>query len=291
MTVPAEDATEGVDVDQALDPRQSRQAARQRAISQAVMDEGAIRIDDLAERFGISKMTVHRDLDDLQEQGLLRKARGMATVLSTSLVESSDVYRAGLQSAEKEALARAVLQHIDPGEAIFLDDSTTVMHLAHLLGARTPLTVITNVLTLMNVLHSVRGISLISLGGSYYNWCSAFMGRMTIETIAGLRADTFIMSTSAVTDDICYHQSVDTVDTKRAMFEASARRILLVDHTKFGRRALHRLAALDEFDLVIVDSKTGAEHIERLRSSGIRVEVAGVPQADGVPDGSRHAAS
>lgn len=256
------------------DSRQSRQLARQRAITVAVMAEGAVRIEQLAERFDISLMTVHRDLDELEARGLLRKSRGVATALSTSLVESSDVYRSSRQIAEKESLALAALEFIEPGQAIFLDDSTTVLQMAKYLPSKTPLTVITNVLTLMNELTGVRGLSLLALGGDYYNWCSAFMGRMTHEAIAKLRADTFIMSTSAITDDTCFHQTLETVDTKRAMFDASATRILLVDHTKFEKRALHALAHLTEFDVVIVDADTSKEHITRMRSQGIRVVVA-----------------
>jgi DeoR/GlpR family transcriptional regulator of sugar metabolism len=256
------------------DARNSRQAARQRAISEAVMAEGAIRIEQLAERFDISLMTVHRDLDELESRALLRKSRGIATALGTSLVESSDVFRLGQQQTEKESLARAVLDYIEPGQAIFLDDSTTVLKLAQMLPDKAPLTVITNVLTIMNTLNNVRGVSLLALGGNYANWCSAFMGRMTNEAIATLRADTFIMSTSAITDDTCFHQTLETVDTKRAMFNAAATRILLVDHTKFEKRALHALAHLTEFDLVIVDDKTDIAHITRLRSLGVNVVVA-----------------
>jgi DeoR/GlpR family transcriptional regulator of sugar metabolism len=258
----------------APDTRVSRQAARQRAISEAVMAEGAVRIENLAERFNISLMTVHRDLDELESRGVLRKSRGVATATSTSLVESSDVYRLGRERLEKEAIARAALDFIEPGQAIFLDDSTTVLHLAKHLPTKAPLTVITNVLTIMNELSTVRGISLVALGGNYYNWCSAFMGRMTNEAISRLRADTFIMSTSAITDDTCFHQTLETVDVKRAMFDAAARRILLADHTKFGKRALHSLAQLSEFDLVIVDSATDPAHLARLRAQGVEVVVA-----------------
>jgi DeoR/GlpR family transcriptional regulator of sugar metabolism len=271
------------------DARNSRQAARQRAISEAVMAEGAIRIEQLAERFDISLMTVHRDLDELESRALIRKSRGVATALSSSLVESSDVFRLGQQQSEKEALARAVLDYIEPGQAIFLDDSTTVLKLAQMLPTKAPLTVITNVLTIMNVLNNVRGISLLALGGNYYNWCSAFMGRMTNEAISTLRADTFIMSTSAITDDTCFHQTLETVDTKRAMFEAAATRILLVDHTKFEKRALHALAHLTEYDLVIVDDKTDVAHIKRLRTQGVNVVVA--PSLAGAPSQRSHIAS
>ncbi|WP_241985374.1 DeoR/GlpR family DNA-binding transcription regulator [Cryobacterium sp. TMS1-20-1] len=270
------------------DSRQSRQLIRQRAISEAVMAEGAIRIEDLAERFDISVMTVHRDLDELEARGLLRKTRGQATALSTSLVESSDVYRLNREVAEKESLAVAALEFIEPGQSVFLDDSTTVLQLAKYLPTRAPLTVITNVLTLMNELTGMRGISLVALGGDYYNWCSAFLGRMTNEAIQKLRADIFIMSTSAITDDVCFHQTLETVDTKRAMFESAATRILLVDHTKFEKRALHALAELTEYDIVIVDAQTAPEHITRMRSKGIRVVVAPkLARADGTA-ASRH---
>jgi DeoR/GlpR family transcriptional regulator of sugar metabolism len=276
MSEPSVGGDSGLLRDDAFTPdtRLSRQAARHRAISEVVMAEGAVRIEQLAERFNISLMTVHRDLDELESRGLLRKSRGVATATSTSLVESSDVYRLGRERMEKEAIARAALDFIEPGQAIFLDDSTTVLHLAKHLGGKAPLTVITNVLTIMNELSAVRGISLVALGGNYYNWCSAFMGRMTNEAISRLRADTFILSTSAITDDTCFHQTLETVDVKRAMFDAAARRILLADHTKFGKRALHSLAHLREFDVVIVDSATDPAHLGRLRAQGVEVVVA-----------------
>ncbi|WP_375399965.1 DeoR/GlpR family DNA-binding transcription regulator [uncultured Amnibacterium sp.] len=264
----------GVSLDLPTDSRQSRQLARQRAITEAVMAEGAVRIEQLAERFDISQMTVHRDLDELEGRGLLRKSRGVATALSTSLVESSDVYRSGRQRAEKEAIALAAIEFIEPGESLMLDDSTTTLQMARHLPGKAPLTVITNVLPLMNELTGVRGITLLALGGQYYNWCSAFMGRMTQQAIARLQADTFIMSTAAISNDTVFHQTLETVDIKRAMFEASARRILLADHTKFGKRALHALASLTEFDLIIVDGRTPPEHVERMRSHGIEVVVA-----------------
>jgi DeoR/GlpR family transcriptional regulator of sugar metabolism len=258
------------------DSRQSRQLARQRAIADVVIAEGTVRIEQLVERFGTSLMTVHRDLDELENRGILRKGRGVATATSTSLIESSDVYRSSRQLAEKDAVALAAMDFVEPNQAIFLDDSTTVLHMAKFLPAKTPLTVITNVLTLINELANVRGITLLALGGEYYNWCSAFMGRMTTEAIANLRADTAIMSTSAITDDVAFHQTVATVDTKRAMFDSARTRILLADHTKFERRALHAIMPLSEFDTVIVDAGTRAEHVRRLRSQGINVVVAPV---------------
>ena len=258
----------------ASDTRQVRQLARRQSMTEVVMAEGSMRIEDLAERFGISLMTAHRDLDELVSRGILRKSRGIASAAPTSLIESSDVYRASRQSVEKKALALAAMRFVEPGQAIFFDDSTTVQQMAQFLPSKVPLTVITNSLTLMNDLKGVRDLTLLGLGGQYYNWCNAFMGRMTTHEISRLRADTLFMSMAAITDDIVFHQFLEMVDTKRAMFESASTRILLADHTKFDRRALHAFAPLTNFDIVIVDDGTPAIHLERMRAKGINVVVA-----------------
>ncbi|STN21168.1 transcriptional regulator of sugar metabolism, DeoR family [Escherichia fergusonii] len=148
------------------DSRQARQLARRQLIVEAVMAEGAIRIEEITERYGISLMTAHRDIDELAERGLLHKSRGVVSATSTSLVESSDLYRATRQLEEKQAIAEVAVTYLEPGQAIFLDDSTTVFQMARYLPARTPLTVITNSLTLMNELKNIRDLTLLGLGGA-----------------------------------------------------------------------------------------------------------------------------
>ena len=238
------------------------------------MAEGTMRIEELTDRFGISLMTAHRDLDDLVSRGLLRKTRGIVSAAPTSLIEASDVYRSSRQSDEKKAIAEAAMRFVEPGQAIFFDDSTTVLQMVPHLSKVAPLTVITNSLTLMNDVRGTRDLTLLGLGGQYHNWCNAFMGGTTTSEISRLRADSLFLSMAAITDDVVFHQSQEMVETKRAMFDAASRRILLVDHTKFERRALHGFAALSEFDVVIVDEKTPAKHLDRMLSKGIKVVVA-----------------
>ncbi|MDB5660193.1 MAG: DeoR/GlpR transcriptional regulator [Cypionkella sp.] len=256
------------------DSRHARQIARRQLITEAVMAEGSMRIEDLTDRFGISLMTAHRDLDELVARGLLRKARGIVSAAPTSLIEASDLYRFSRQSTEKKAIAAAAMQFVEPGQAIFFDDSTTVLQMAPHLPAKVPLTAITNSLILMNELNGIRDLTLLGLGGQFHNWCNAFMGRMTTSEIKRLRADTLFLSMSAITDDIVFHQSPDMVETKRAMFDSASKRILLADHTKFERRALHAFADLTEFDVVIVDQATNPAHITRMRAKGINVIIA-----------------
>ena len=151
-----------------------------------------------------------------------------------------------------------------------------------LLPQRQPLTVITNFQRVLTQLVGNPGIALIALGGQHYQWCDAFMGNLTIEALKSLRADVLFMSTPAIIDDICFHQHNTAALVKRAMFDSAAKRILMVDHSKFTQRALHKHIALAEFDAVIVDAKTSADDISRLRDKGINV-VVGDPVAPEVP--------
>ena len=245
------------------------------------MAEGTMRIVDLTERFGISLMTAHRDLDELVSRGLLRKTRGIVSATPTSLIESSDVYRSSRQADEKAAIAAAAAQFVEPGQAVFFDDSTTVLQMVPHLATRVPLTAITNSLTLMSALKGMRDVTLLGLGGQFYNWCNAFMGPVTTGEIRRMRADCVFLSVAAITDGMVFHQSPEMVETKRAMFDSAARRILLADHTKFERRALHAMVALEDFDAIIVDERTPAAVVTRMQSRGVQVIVAPVTQAAG----------
>ena len=275
-------------IDVATDPEKPqlqlnlRQTERRDAITELVLSAGSMRIEDLVEVFGVSTMTIHRDLDTLDAQGYLRKSRGTVTAVATSLFESSTDYRARQHKDDKESVARAAFDFVEPGQALILDDSSTGLCLAELLPQRQPLTVITNFQRVLTQLVGNPGIALIALGGQHYQWCDAFMGNLTIEALKSLRADVLFMSTPAIIDDICFHQHNTAALVKRAMYDSAAKRILMVDHSKFTQRALHKHIALAEFDAVIVDAKTSAADITRLRDKGINV-VVGDPVAPEVP--------
>jgi DeoR/GlpR family transcriptional regulator of sugar metabolism len=246
---------------------------RQERIAELVLKQPFVAAKDLAERFDVSLMTIHRDLDELEAHGVLRKVRGGATPQPSSLFESNVRYRLTVASEEKQALARAALAHIEPGEAVLIDESTTGLALARLLPGRVPLTVITNSLSVMQELRTVRDIKLIVLGGDYWPRHEAFCGLACEAAVSALRADILFMSTTAISDGVAYQPDQDMAIAKRAMIAAAARRVLLVDHSKFGRVALHRLAPLTDFDLVITDDGIGEVGLRQLREAQVQFEV------------------
>ena len=246
---------------------------RQERIAELVLKQPFIAAKDLAERFDVSLMTIHRDLDELEAHGVLRKVRGGATPQASSLFESNVRYRLTVASEEKQALARAALLQIEPGQAVLIDESTTGLALARLLPARVPLTVITNSLSVMQELRSVRDIKLIVLGGDYWPRHEAFCGLACEAAVSALRADVLFMSSTAISGGVAYQPDQDMAIAKRAMIAAAGRRVLLVDHSKFGRVALHRLAPLTAFDLVMTDDGIDDAGLRQLQEAQVAFEV------------------
>jgi DeoR/GlpR family transcriptional regulator of sugar metabolism len=254
----------------------ARTGGRRQSLIQHIIQVGSAQVDELAARFNVSRMTVHRDLDLLEQQGVVRKVHGGVTVHPSNLVESNLLYRSQIAAREKEALVRAAAEFIEPGQAIIIDDSSSTAGLTRYLAARKPLTVITNSLGIIDRLKDSYGIKVICLGGDYNPRFDSFLGLLCEQTVSSLRANTLFMSASAVIGTTAYHQEQDVVKIKRALMEAVEQRILLVDSTKFGRTALNRLARLSEFDLLITDDGLGEAERATLRDAKIPLRIASV---------------
>jgi DeoR/GlpR family transcriptional regulator of sugar metabolism len=247
---------------------------RQEWVAEYILQQGLVTVDDLADRFAVSRMTIHRDLDELEKQGVLRKVRGGATASPSPLFESDIRYRERVTTKEKEAIARYAFSLVDSGQAVMLDDSTTTLALARLLKDVKPLTILTNCLGIMREIHDVKGVRLISMGGEYLPRYDAFTGLICEQSISSVRANLLFMSTSAISGLLAFHQEQEIVKVKQMMMSSATKRILLIDHTKVGKVALHRLAELSDFDLVVVDSGVDPKYVEEMRNAHIPLELA-----------------
>jgi Transcriptional regulators of sugar metabolism len=228
---------------------------RRQHILDQLMETGTVEVSGLSDALDVSRMTIHRDLDQLEERNLLRKVRGGATIEPSLLFESTYAYRKQQAPKEKRAVAKAGAALLTPGQAIMIDDSTTAEPLVDVLPETAPHTVITNAFHLADQLRGTREIELICLGGTYNSNFESFLGLFCEQAIRALRADVLFMSTSAIKDGVAFHQNQDAARVKRAMMEVSETTILLVDQSKFGRSGLIRLADLDEFDRILIGGK------------------------------------
>lgn len=244
---------------------------RKQSIMETLTQAGTASVDSLAEQFGVSRMTVHRDLDDLEASGLLRKVRGGATIDASQQFMADFEVRKLQSVAEKRRLARAAMEFVEPGDAVVVDDGSTASALAEFLPDKRPLTVITNNLSVIDRLTSIPGIDVIALGGQYSRKFNGFFGLLAESAIRDLRADCAFLSCSAIMGARAFHQDQEVVQCKRLKAAAATRRYLLVDHSKFGRPALHFFSDLSDFDAVLTTARPNTA--EELDHAGVQLQV------------------
>lgn len=257
--------------------RENKAEARKRLITETVLASGSATAQDLANQFGVSLVTIHRDLDELERRGVVRKFHGGVSAQPSGVFESQMSYRLASMTAEKRAIAQVALRFVEPGMSILLDDSTTVLTMIDGLAERTPLHVATTFVTGLRRLSEIAGdhdLTIIGLGGRYDVAHDSFVGVQTNEQVAGIHVDATFLSTAAVSATDMYHQEEQVAALKRQMLNSATKRYLLIDHTKLNRLALLKIAALTELDLIITDDGADPSVLAAWSAAGIAYEMA-----------------
>ncbi len=261
-----------------LEPGQgAAKADRQSRITEHLLNVGDSSPQNLAKLFNVSLMTIHRDLDALERRGVVRKFHGGVTVQPSGVFESQLPFRMKANTAAKKAIAAVALRFVHPGMSIMLDDSTSGLQMVQGLDQVGPLHIVTNFVRAIVGLaeHSVEaGLTIVGIGGMYDHSHDAFIGLHCLDQLTRMRADALFMSTSAVCGVDAFHQEERIVAVKRAMMDASMKRYLLLDSSKFRRVALHNIATLTEFDCVITDQGADEQTLQQWRSAGVEYEIA-----------------
>ena len=155
-----------------------------------------------------------------------------------------------------------------------INDGSMAAFLGKYLPKKRPLTVITNNAAVLDSLRTEPGITLISLGGNYSSKFNAYFGSLTEACLANLRADISFISTPAISGLEVFHMDDVVVKSKRAMMSSGTLCCLLVNHTRFGHTALHKLADLDEFDFIITDTVPSDNSMSIIENAGLKLTVA-----------------
>ncbi|MDK4739902.1 DeoR/GlpR family DNA-binding transcription regulator [Rhizobium sp. CNPSo 3464] len=247
---------------------------RQQLIVNLLVEHKSVDLDDLADRFAVSKMTIHRDLDDLEQSGVLRKIRGGATIDAGMQFESDFRIRERQGHEAKVSMARRALELVEPGMTVMVNDGSMAAVLGEMLLQKRPLTLITNNAAIIERLKNESGITLIALGGIYSPKFNAFLGVVTEEALFRLRADIAFISTPAVSGTLAYHMDDNVVRAKRAMIASASKTCLLVNHQRIGHTALHVMADLADFDTIITDDTPEPAALKQLERANITLTIA-----------------
>jgi DeoR/GlpR family transcriptional regulator of sugar metabolism len=257
--------------------------ARRRALTSLLDQEGFLSVSDLARRIGVSEMTIRRDLDEFERNGLVERAHGGAVPAARPPRPDEPLFAARRErNAEaKVAIARAALALIGPNDMIGLDIGSTTARLAEQLGTRSDLRIVTNSIPSVLALSAHEGASpaVYLLGGRLRPGEGSLCGLTPRQQLAEHWLKRAFVSVAAVSEDGLFDYVPEEAEIKQAMMARAEEVVLLCDSSKFGRNCFIRVAPLDGIHTLITEAPPPASLGRALARAGKRVIVA---PADGI---------
>jgi DeoR family fructose operon transcriptional repressor len=249
-------------------------AERQLRIRQMFESRDFVDSESLCRELDASESSVRRDLDILEQEGLLRRVYGGAVSVQSPLNRAFDYAAESVRlSDEKGRIAKLTAGLIEDGQTVILDGGSTVAAVARELASKS-LHIVTNSLPIAEGLESLRNIELTLTGGYLDPRLRVMLGPFCEQMLSAIRADAVIMGIGGVTETGFTNNNTLVVGSEQKMIEVAGRLIIVADHTKFGRGGMIPVAPLTAAHIVVSDTGLAPEHVAILRDNGVEVLLA-----------------
>jgi DeoR family transcriptional regulator, aga operon transcriptional repressor len=251
--------------------------SRAERILQALNHHGSVSIQDLIDSLKVSVATVRRDLQELEEQGMLRRVHGGAISIAPLFYEpfrndSSFQDQIERQAAEKKRIARAAAELVRDGDTIMLTAGTTTTEIMRSLTQRRGVSVVTNAVNVAMELSKRKDVNVIVTGGDLRGNWFALVGPAAAHTIAQFFPALVFLGASGVDAERgLTSYDPDEAAVNNLMVRQARRRVAVADHTKLGVVASALICPINALDLLITDSGARADEVEKLRARGLEV--------------------
>ncbi len=254
----------------------ARADARRLAILEAIREDRVVHVSELSRRFGVSEVSIRRDLGKLEEYGLLNRVHGGAVMVGAQTLDQSYDDKTKLHLEEKKRIGRAGAALVKPGDRIILDSGTTVLQVALEVAASSQdgeqTTAITSSLPAFRALATAKHVHLIVLGGIFLPAHQALVGPQTLANLQDLHADKLFLGT----DGLSFGAGVTTsavleAEVSRAMVRSVDEVIVVADSSKIDRVGLSTIVPLTEITRLITDTEAPDGFVADLREQGVEV--------------------
>ena len=247
---------------------------RQQELLTQVQREGFASVEALAKQFGVTHQTIRRDINRLASQQLVRRFHGGAG-LPSSVENFAYKTRQTLFHVEKRRIAELIARHIPNHSSLFINLGTTTEEVAKALSHHKDLRVITNNLNVAAVMCANPDCEVIVTGGVVRSRDRGIIGESTIDFISQFKVDYGVIGISGIEADGTLRDfDYREVRVAEAIIAHSRKVFLVADHSKFGRRALARLAHLSQITALFTDRAVPADMAAILAEAKTTVYVA-----------------
>ncbi|WP_067499496.1 DeoR/GlpR family DNA-binding transcription regulator [Actinoplanes sp. TFC3] len=246
---------------------------RRESIVSALRAEGFLSIADLTRAYGVSHMTIRRDLRSLEQDGHVRRVYGGASLAAPTLREAGRC--AGPDVAGQVEIGRRAAALVGGADTIAIDAGILGYELARALPEKFSGTVVTHSVPVIQMLMSRPGPRVVGLGGELCPSISAFVGAGTVAAAQTVRVGLFFLSVDALDPRGAYAQSDAEASVKRALLTVAARSVVLASHGCFTDSAPLLLGLLGRIDTLVTDARPPSRMERALHAAGVRVLLAG----------------
>ena len=244
---------------------------RQKRIYEIIVKLGTAKNELLGREVFASSATIRRDLKKMESMGLITRVWGGATLSNKADIDPPFFVRESANTETKRKLARKALSFISEGDTVFLPSGSTVTELSKVLDRFQGLNIITNCVSIINVLKGYSSFNVLVPGGTLHEHYD-LVGSMTTSFINQLSADVFFFSCSGLTADGITSNDLSRLEVLDAMYKNSNKKILLCDSSKVGKKYTYKGFSLDKIDYVIMDEKPKDE--ELIKALGKKLIIA-----------------
>lgn len=247
---------------------------RQQEIVRILKEEKIINTADIASHFDVSIETIRRDFDQLEKQGILNKTYGGAELRTSAVpVFPPLMSRRSTNTDTKAAIARHAAQYIKSPCTIALDAGSTIYELCPYLNN------LTDIIIVCNDIHTAQklleGNNKIYMMGGFLTNDGTSNGTFAKEFFNSVTSlDLFLCSADgASSEDGISSDESGINDLKKRCIHNARKKIAMLDHTKFQRKGFYKTCNFTDMDLLITDSKTPSDVVDKIRRGGTKVEI------------------
>jgi DeoR/GlpR family transcriptional regulator of sugar metabolism len=233
------------------------------AVLHLLREQTTASLAEIAERFGVSQMTIRRDIKKLAASGQVIRVPGGARIERSFGGERSYFERLQRMSEAKMSIGRAAAALVRNGESITLDSGTTTVYIARYLRQHRDISVFTFSLAALEELSGCDSVRVELTGGTYRRSSHDLIGHVVDEALSAIQTDKVFFGAAALS----FHKGVMVYDPEapRNLLQTANQRILVLDSSKIGREARYGFCRVDDCDLIITDRGIEPEALERLQ--------------------------
>lgn len=254
---------------------------RKQALIAYLADKGAATLKELSDHFGVSEMTIRRDLNVLEQENRIQRSHGGAVYQEQKQEVGQDepeltAKQASNQDVKDRLAAYAAQTFVRAGDTIVLENGTTVSRMAERLGHLEQFTLLTNGLDTMNRFrpYATDKRLMISCGGMFRDISGTFVGPLAEEFFSRYHADTLFLSALGYTPEAGFTDpNIMDTQVKKVMMRSARKVVMLLDSSKFGKRFFSPVAALTDIDVLVTDPGLDMEGRRMIEESGVELHV------------------